>query len=129
MSNSSIDRTQLGAITPSQSGPRSNGNEEVLRIPQSSSCTRASPSGCLMSYLGHSLRESYSSAEMQSVYSAAPSWLGYWERGIHFTPLTIKRHLQRFHFYCQVSAYKQYFTQKYLPNLTVTRRIWHKVNF
>ena len=45
MSNSSIwliDRTQSGASTPNQSRWRSNGNEEVLRIPQSSSITEAS---------------------------------------------------------------------------------------
>ena len=33
----------------------------------------ASPSDCLMSYLGHSLEESYPSAEMQLVYSAVPA--------------------------------------------------------
>ena len=40
MSNSSIwpiDRTLSGATTPGQSGPESDGNEGVLRIPQSSS--------------------------------------------------------------------------------------------
>ena len=36
-------------------GPRSNGNECVLCIPQNSSITGFSPSDCLMSYLGHSL--------------------------------------------------------------------------
>ena len=58
MSNSSIwpiDRTLSGTATPGQNGPGSNGNEEVLHIPQSSSITRASPSGCLVSYLGHLL--------------------------------------------------------------------------
>ena len=42
MSNSSIlyiDRTLSSAITPGQSGPGSNDNERVLRIPQSSSKT------------------------------------------------------------------------------------------
>ena len=38
-----------------QSGPGSNGNEGVLRIPQSSSITGASPSDCLMFYTGYSL--------------------------------------------------------------------------
>ena len=33
----------------------SDGNEGVLRIPQSSSITDGSPSVCLMSYLGHYL--------------------------------------------------------------------------
>ena len=36
-----------GATTPGLSGPGSDGNEGVLRIP--------SPSDCLVSYLGHSL--------------------------------------------------------------------------
>ena len=60
-----------GATTPGQSGPRSNGNEGVLHISQSSSITRASLSDCLVSYPGHSLRESYPSVEMQSMYSTA----------------------------------------------------------
>ena len=44
----------------------------VLCIPQSSSITGTSPSDCLVFYPGHSLGESYPSAEMQSVYSTAP---------------------------------------------------------
>ena len=59
MSNSSIrpvDTTLSGATTPSQSGPGSDGNEEVLCIPQSSNITRASPSGCLMTDPGYSWR-------------------------------------------------------------------------
>ena len=55
----SIDRTLSGATTPNQS---SNGNEGVLRIPQNSSITRKSP-----------LRRSYPSADMQSVFTAAPA--------------------------------------------------------
>ena len=63
-----------GAITPGQSGPGSNGNEGVLRIPQSSSTAGNSPSDCLVSYRGHSLGGgSYPSAEVQSVYSTAPA--------------------------------------------------------
>ena len=76
MPNSSIqpvDRTLSGATTPGQCDPRSGGNEGVLRIPQSSGITEASLSDCLMSYPGHSLGESYSSAEKQSVYSAGPA--------------------------------------------------------
>ena len=68
-----IDRTLSGATTPGQNGPGSNDNEGVLCIPQNSSTTGASPSECLVSYTGHSLSESYSSAEMQSVYSLAPA--------------------------------------------------------
>ena len=74
MSDSSIcpiHRILSGAITTSQSGPESNGKEGVLHIPQS--LTKASPSDCLMSYPGHSLRESYSSEEMQLMYSTAPA--------------------------------------------------------
>ena len=47
-----IDRTLSNATTPALSGPRSDGNEEGLCIPQSSSISRASPSDCLVSYLG-----------------------------------------------------------------------------
>ena len=72
MSNRSIwlrHRTLSGATTLSQSGPESDDNEKVLRIPQSSCITEASPSDCLMSYLGHFLREYYPSTEMPFVYS------------------------------------------------------------
>ena len=44
-----------GATTPGQSGPGSDGNEGVLRIPQSSSIVGTSPSDCLVSKSGHSL--------------------------------------------------------------------------
>ena len=66
-----MNRTLSGTTTSGQSGPGSDGNERVLRISQSSSITEASPSDCLVSYAGHSLREHYSSAEMQSVYLVA----------------------------------------------------------
>ena len=62
-----------GANRLGQSGPGNNGNEGVLCIPQSPSITGNSPSDCLMSYPGHSLVESYPSAEVQSVYSIAPA--------------------------------------------------------
>ena len=48
-----MDRALSGATIPGQSGPRSNGNEEVLRIPQSSSITGSLLSDCLVSYPGH----------------------------------------------------------------------------
>ena len=76
MSNSSIwpiDRTLSGNTIPGQSRPENNGNEGVHCIRQNSSITETSPSDCLVSYPGHSLRESYSSAQMQSVYSTAPA--------------------------------------------------------
>ena len=49
-----IDRTISGATTPGHSAPGSNGIEGVLRIPQSPNITETSPSGCLVSYPGHS---------------------------------------------------------------------------
>ena len=57
MSNSSIwpiDRILSGATTPGESGSRSDSNEQLLRIRQRSN-------------------KSYHSAEMKSVYSAAPA--------------------------------------------------------
>ena len=67
-----IDKTLSGATTSGQSRLGSNGNEGVLYIPQSSSITGTSLSNCLVSYLGHSLGESYSSVEKQLMYSTAP---------------------------------------------------------
>ena len=66
-----IDRALLGATTPGLSGPWSDGNEEVLHIPRSSSITRTLPSTCLMSYQDTRWGGSYPSAEMQSMYSTA----------------------------------------------------------
>ena len=48
-----INRTLSGATTPGQSGPWSDGNEEVLHIPQSSCIPGTSPSNCFVSYPGH----------------------------------------------------------------------------
>ena len=68
-----IDRTLSGATTPEQSGPRRDGNNEVLRIPQSSNMSGASPSGCFVSFAGHSL------ARVFPFYRHAdPSLLGKW---------------------------------------------------
>ena len=67
--------TLSGTTTLSQSEPGSNGKEQVLHILQSSK-TGASPSDYFESYLGHSLGVgvvSYPFAEMQSVYSTAPT--------------------------------------------------------
>ena len=44
-----------GATTPGQSGHGSDGNEGILRIPQSSITAGTSPSDCLVSYPGQSL--------------------------------------------------------------------------
>ena len=49
--------TSSGATTMGQSEPGSDGNEGVLRIPQSSSITRTSPSDCLVSYPGTPIGE------------------------------------------------------------------------
>ena len=58
------------AITSSQSGPESIGNEEGTPHSPNSGITRLSPLDCLVSYHEHSLMgESYPSAEMQSLYS------------------------------------------------------------
>ena len=67
-----IDRSLPGIALPSQSGPGSNGNEGKLHICQIYK-TGASPSDYLMSFLGHSLEESYPFAVMQSVYSTTPA--------------------------------------------------------
>ena len=48
-----IDRALSGATILGQSGPGSNGNEGVLRIPQSYSIIGTSPAVCLVSYPGH----------------------------------------------------------------------------
>ena len=66
-----LDSTLSGATTPNQSGPESDDNEGVPCIPQNSSIPGASPSDCSVSYLGHSLGESYPCTEMQLVYSTA----------------------------------------------------------
>ena len=58
--------TLTGATTLTQHGPGSDGNEVALHIPQSSNIAEASPSDCLVSYLGHSLGKSYIFADMQS---------------------------------------------------------------
>ena len=65
-----IDRTLLSVTTPSQS----DGNEEVLCIPQSSSITGTSLSD-LVSYLGHSLVEVLPFRETVGVFYS-PSQLG-----------------------------------------------------
>ena len=74
-----IDRILSGATTPGQNEPGSDDNEVLLCIPQNTSISGASKSDNIIrrviSYAGHSLRGSYPSAEMQSVYSTAPAKL------------------------------------------------------
>ena len=72
-----MDKNLSGFTSPGQRGPRSDCYEWVLSIPQISSITESSPSDFLVLSPGHSLEESYPSAEMHSVYSATPSWLGH----------------------------------------------------
>ena len=69
-----MDRTLLGATTLGQCRTGSNGNKGVLCIPKSSSISIISLSDCLVSYLGHSLGETYPFAEVQSVYSSTPDY-------------------------------------------------------
>ena len=88
-----IVRAVSGATTLSQSRPGSDGKDRLLYIPKSASITGTSPSYCLISYSGHSLGESYPSAEMQSDVFCSSSrlghflkqwcWRGYWFLG-HF---------------------------------------------
>ena len=47
--------------------------KKILRIPQSMSISRTSPSDYLESYAGDSLEESNPSAEKRSMYSLAPA--------------------------------------------------------
>ena len=68
-----IDRTLSGATSPGRSEPGSDGDEGVLRIYQNSSINEASPWDGLVSYLGNFWGGSYSTAEMQSVYSIVPA--------------------------------------------------------
>ena len=72
-------RTLSGATTPSQSGPGSDGNEGVLRIPQGSCIFGTLPLDYLLSYPGHSLEVSFSSTEIQLVYSTTPDYWAMWE--------------------------------------------------
>ena len=70
-----FNRTLSVATTPGQRRPWSDDNKGVLYIPNLQHYWN-SPSDCLVSYTRHSLAESYPSAEMQLVHSAAPaSWL------------------------------------------------------
>ena len=78
----SIDMTLSDTTNPDHSEPRSKGNEGVFYIPYSSRIW-ASPSDGLMSYPGHSLEESYPSAEMQSAYSTVLANWADFEQFLH----------------------------------------------
>ena len=89
-----------GATTPGQSGPGSDGNERVLRIPQSSSIAGTSTSDCLVSYPGHSLEGgSYPSAEKQSVYSTAPVDWAMFRLNSNDETIQLYWHVEEFLFY------------------------------
>ena len=60
----SIDWALSGAITLDRNEPGRDGNEKVFHIPRNFGINGASPSDCLMLYIGHSLRESHPSIEM-----------------------------------------------------------------
>ena len=75
----------------------------MLHISQSSSITGTIQSDCFVSYLGHSLRVSYPSAEVQSVYSIAPAdWaihlfiLMYWNFTCHSFKLICDNNLSKY---------------------------------
>ena len=69
-----LGRTLTGATTLGLIGAGSDGNEGALHTPINWSITRSSPSDCLLSYAGHSLKAgSYSSTEIQSVNCTAPA--------------------------------------------------------
>ena len=69
----------LGATTPGQSGPASDGYEGVFHIPQISSITGNSQSDCLVSYL-----VSYPTTSQELVYSTASA-----DWGKYFLDLTL----------------------------------------
>ena len=72
-----IHRALLGATTLGQSGRRSDGNEGVLRIPQSSRITGTSPPDCLVSCPGPSLKGGcYTPLQRSRRVFYSTSWLG-----------------------------------------------------
>ena len=72
-SNWPIDRILPSATTPGHRGHVSDGNKRVLRISLNYNITKASPSDCLVSYPGYSLREDCLSEKMQLEYSTSPA--------------------------------------------------------
>ena len=62
-----------GAITLGQCGPGSDSNDCVYCISQSSGFTEDSQSDWSVLYTSYSFRETFLSAEMNSVYSTAPA--------------------------------------------------------
>ena len=71
--------------TPGQSGPGSNGNEAVLRIPQSPRITGTSPSDCFVSYPGRLLAGGLTPLQTCSQCILQPQPTG------QYTALNVKR--------------------------------------
>ena len=100
--------------------PRSNGNEGVHCIPQSSSIIRASPSDCLLPYPGHSLRSEVGVLPIcrdAVIYSTAPTnWA--WQLRVHHT-LQEASLSNAFYHYTQVIQFKMNLTslQKYSQHI------------
>ena len=96
-----MDRTLLGATTPSQSWPGNNGKELVLYIPQRFK-TGVSTSDGFVSNPGHSSGGFYPSEETQSVYfMALEDWACvYSSEGLysnsHTSKIRYKRMLQQY---------------------------------
>ena len=65
-----------GATTLGQSGPGSDGNEWLLRIPQSSSTAGTSPSDCLVSYTRTLIGGFLPLCRGAVSVFYSPSWLG-----------------------------------------------------
>ena len=118
-----IERTLSGTTTLDLRRSRSNGNEEVLYIPQSSSITLTSPSDCLVSYPGHSWGESYPSAEKQSVYSIAPA-----EWAIGWLILCHINHCRLFNAKFCLYIYVLYMQSAYSKALTNRVTVWFQIN-
>ena len=76
-----IDRILSGATTLGQSWPRSDGNEAMFCIPQSSSIIGISPSDCLVSYQDTRWEEGLTPQQSGSRYILQPHLTG---EGFHW---------------------------------------------
>ena len=78
-----IDRTLSAATIPDQREPGSDGNEEVLRIPQSSDSAKTSLLDCLVPYQDTRSERSYPSTEKQLVHYTAQADCGSISTGLY----------------------------------------------
>ena len=132
-----IDRALSGATIPGQSRHGSDGNEGLLRIPQSSSITETSPSDFLVSYRTHSLEVgSYSSAEMQSVYSTAPSptewainWIVFWFIWWRPSSESYSLCLIKYHYFNEINNWFVFFFALKIVNLNSVRLHLSNIEF